>query len=140
MQIVPYKADHLLQLALQEAQAYMGAWITPEYAESLVPHPSFTGIDNGVVVGCAGIIEIWPGRATAWALLSPDLNRKMIKVHRSVERFLGMCGVRRIETSVDAGFEDGHRWIEMLGFKLEAPVMSAYRPDGGDCSLYARVM
>jgi len=39
---------------------------------------------------------------------------------------------------VDVGFKEGHRWIKMLGFELEG-YMKAYRPDGADMLLYARI-
>ena len=42
--------------------------------------------------------------------------------------------------TVDCEFEQGHRWAKMLGFTMEAERMRAYRPDGGDVALYARVL
>jgi RimJ/RimL family protein N-acetyltransferase len=55
-----------------------------------------------------------------------------------VVEFLDNAPYRRIEATVDVGFKQGHRWIKMLGFELEG-YMRAYRPDGADMLLYARV-
>ena len=76
----------------------------------------------------------------AWAYISnAAAKERFLSVHRAVSRFLDMCYLQRIEMTVDCEFEEGHRWARMLGFNMEAERMVAYRPDGGDCSLYARV-
>lgn len=142
MIVVPYKPEHMMRLALQDAQGYMRRYITPEYAEALASQPSFTGLDGDVVVGCSGIIPVWENRAVAWAILSPTAGKWMLQVTKAVRNFLDNCGFRRVEISVDCGFTNGHRWAKTLGFEAEQPegyVMRAYRPDGGDCVLYSRV-
>lgn len=139
MKVVDFKAEHLESLGLQESQAYLSSWVTPAMAETLESHPSFTGIAEGKIIGCAGIIPIWQGRAMAWAYIGEDAGKHFVKVHREVKKFLDNCYIKRIEATVDAGFDAGHRWMGMLGFELEAPLMKAYRPDGGNCALYARI-
>jgi len=57
-----------------------------------------------------------------------------------VKRFLDGCYLHRIEMTVDCDFPQGHRWAKMLGFTMEAERMRGYRPDGGDCALYARLL
>jgi RimJ/RimL family protein N-acetyltransferase len=47
-------------------------------------------------------------------------------------------GSRRYESTVDVGFKQGHRFMKMLGFEVEG-YLKAYRPDGADMVLYARV-
>jgi ABC-type branched-subunit amino acid transport system substrate-binding protein len=71
--------------------------------------------------------------------LSPNAGPHMVRITKAVRRFLQACPYRRVEMTVDLDFEAGHRWANMLGFRLEAGRMLAYRPDGGTCSLYARV-
>lgn len=102
---------------------------------------AYTAFDvkTGEIVFCAGIHDPWPGRAEAWALLADNLKHKMLAVHRSVLEFLDKINIKRIEAVVDRDFTQGHRWVELLGFTLEADRMRAYGYEGQDCSLYARV-
>lgn len=139
MMVVPYKPEHLVSMVLQPSQQYLQRYITPEVAESVAHHQAFSGLVGDEVVGCAGVIKVWEGRGIAWAYLSHRSGPHMVAITRAVKRFLDVCGLRRVEMAVDLEFEDGHRWANMLGFRLEAGRMAAYRSDGGTCSLYARV-
>jgi hypothetical protein len=143
MKIVPFEAKHLLDVDLQDSQAYLSKWITMEQAKAIeATEWAFTGVnEDGSLMGCAGLISMWQGRAMAWAYISKSAEgRNFIKVHKAVSRFFEACYIKRIEITVDCDFEQGHRWAEMLGFKMEAECMKSYRPDGGDCALYARVL
>ena len=94
------------------------------------------------MAGCAGILPQWPGRAIAWALLTRELTaRHFLRVHHKVLNVLLGAhgrGARRIETTVDAGFDAGHRWARALGFSPEG-LMRSYSPEGRDHVLYARI-
>lgn len=139
MQVVDFKAEHLEQIALQEAQQYLLSHVEPDMGAHLEGHQSFTGIADGKVVACAGVLPYWEDRGLAWAYLSEDAGAHFVAIHKAVKRYLDVAPFKRIEAAVDVNFEAGHRWIKQLGFELEAPVMKAFRPDGGDASLYARV-
>jgi len=141
IEFVPFTPAHLLALRLQAAQADLQPLLgQPEYGAALAGADTWTGLVDGRVVGCAGVLPQWPGRAIAWALLTRDLTaRHFLRVHLKVLRVLRGAqdrGVRRIETTVDAGFDAGHRWARLLGFRPEG-LMRAYSPDGRDHVLYA---
>jgi len=74
----------------------------------------------------------------AWMWMSDVSGRHMVKIHREVEKFLIKSPFRRVEATVDIGFEPGVRWMKMLGFELEG-YLRAYKPDGGDMLMFARV-
>lgn len=142
MKVVAFAPSHLATLNLQSAQAYFGQQLADaEYGRSLVESgPCFTALDGNTVLACAGVHEIWDNRAMAWALISQSAGRHMVSIHRAVRGFLMQAKYRRIEATVDAGFEEGRRWAQMLGFVCETPQpMRAYTPAGGDCYLYAKV-
>jgi hypothetical protein len=141
MNIVAFRPEHVRVLELQQAQRYFVGDISSEaYGRMLAQSPySFSAVDGDRVIGCSGCVEIWDNRAMAWALISKDAGRHMVGVHKAVSGFLAGAKWRRIEASVDVGFAAGERWLKMLGFVCETPKpMRAYRPDGGDCYLYAR--
>ena len=143
MKIIPFEAHHLLDVDLQDSQTYLSQWINEAQAKEIeATECAFTGVnEDGSLMGCAGVMNIWHGRAQGWAYISKKAEgRSFIKVHKAVSRFFDACYIKRVEITVDCNFEQGHRWAEMLGFTMEAERMTAYRPDGGDCALYARIL
>lgn len=142
MTIVPFEPWHLMRISLQNSQVYMGSVLaTGEYGEHVKKAgPCFTAMDGDEVIACAGLAIMWEGRAHAWALMSVNSGRRFVRIVRAIQRFLDMQDIRRIEAVVDEGFEQGHRMLMMLGFKLETPEpMRGFAPDGHACYQYARV-
>ena len=140
MDIVPFRPEHLRSLVLQEAQAWMGPMLKADYGEYLLRGgPCFTALDGERVLACSGVLRMWDNRDQAWALMAQDAGRRFVKIFRGMSRFLDLHDTRRIEATVDCEFEEGHRLMRMLGFRLEAERMRAYLPDGRDAALYARV-
>jgi hypothetical protein len=139
MIIQAFQPEHLDTLTMQPAQQYLRQFITPEVVATVSGHPAWTALVDEEPVACVGVIPVWPGRALAWCYLSDKIGRHMTAVTRAVRRGMDVLPHRRIEITVDEGFVAGHRWANMLGFHKEADKMAAYRPDGGACSLYARV-
>jgi len=140
--LTEFKAEHLKQIELQEAQAYLKDITNYDVAKQFETDYSFTGIDDtdGTVFACGGIFRHWHNRGEAWMYISKHATKaKFLKVHRTVKMALEACSYERIEMLVDCDFKQGHRWAEKLGFRLEAERMRKYRPDGKDCALYARV-
>ena len=91
-------------------------------------------------MACAGLVEVWEGRAYAWAILSDNAGPYMLPLTREIRSKLAAAPFRRIEMAVDADFDAGARWAEMLGFRCETPApMAAYLPNGRAAYLYARV-
>jgi RimJ/RimL family protein N-acetyltransferase len=139
MDVVPFETVHLETIMLQPAQQHFFSYFNSEYAEALkLSGPAFTGIHEGCILGCAGLVKQWENRAIAWALLSSDIGNEFVRIHRAVDRFLNLTDFDRVEAHVDADFEQGHRWIKMLGFKEEG-YMKRFNPNGGDAVLYARL-
>jgi hypothetical protein len=140
IEVVRFQAKHMAQIEDQEINAYLRPFITGAHIRALEEaQHSFTGLSNGRAVVCAGVTEYWPNRGEAWAILDLSCKKEFLGIHHAVRNFLNTYPLRRIEAAVDVGFEAGHRWAKALGFQLEASRLRAYRPDGGDCSLYARV-
>ena len=141
MKIEPYRPEHLTKLALQPDQQAARVFISePGYPEMLASTNAFTAIIDGRIVGCAGIMELWKGRGMAWALLTGEIGgENMRRIHFAVKRYLDASTFQRIEATCDVNFAQGHRWLRLLGFTMETPVMRRYRPDGGDEAMYVRI-
>jgi RimJ/RimL family protein N-acetyltransferase len=139
MHIVPFQPKHLELLILQPSQVAFSDYFDPKYGPSLVEGgPCFTAMDGDEVLACSGVIKQWDNRAIAWALISEYAGKHFIRIHKAVNRFLESTEFRRIEAFVDADFEQGHRWIQMLGFEREG-YMREFTPAGNDAVLYARL-
>ena len=125
---------------MQPAQEYLTRIVDVrgDFTELSDKGLAWTAEHEGVVLAVAGVEPQWENRATAFALLSDDSGPHFPAIHSAVVEFLDNAPYRRIEATVDVGFKQGHRWIKMLGFELEG-YMKAYRPDGADMLLYARV-
>lgn len=124
-------------LHLQEEQG----WFTPtvSYGTQLrQAGPAFTAFAGLDVVGCAGIIPLWHGRAMVWALLS-DLVRVYPKaIHKAVKQYIDAYQVDRLECCVDPRSERAIRWAQRLGFSYEG-TMRKYTPIGTDMDMYVRI-
>ena len=125
---------------LQSAQQYLRCIVDvrADFTELAEKGLVWTAEHDGAIMGIAGVEPQWENRATAFALLSDDSGTHFPAIHSAVVEFLDNAPYRRIEATVDVGFKQGHRWIKMLGFELEG-YMRAYRPDGADMLLYARI-
>jgi len=141
MKIIPFSAEHLGRICLQPAQSHMlGVLCQDGYGAMLEKCTAFTAMDDaGKVLICAGFEERWEGCAQAWALLSCDAGRNMVGIVRALRGYIDhVAPWRRIESAVDVGFMPGERLLELLGFEYEG-LARAYRPDGGNCTIWAKI-
>lgn len=135
-----FQPEHLLRLDIQDAQAeeIVLAMSMPE-KQLLANDTAFTGWDDGVCLGMAGICEYWTGRAFAWALVSQHAGPRLKALTKRVRQALDEHPARRIEASVLWNFKAGHRWAKALGFELETLMMPHYDPHGRAMSMYVRL-
>lgn len=138
--IVPFEAEHFAQMRVQDAQKWMHQNLTVADLKGLEgPHAGTLMVD-GVPLACAGALLYWPDRALVWSFLSSRVDRtNIMTVHAEAQRFIDGLPYRRLEASVVVGFEQGHRWMRLLGFEVEAPLQRAFNVDGSDCVGYVRI-
>jgi len=140
LRIVPFRAAHLGAIQPQPAQAFVAPYLGAAAGRALEgPGLAFTGIAGGTVVGAAGLVPVWPGRAIAWAVLSAMPPALFLATTRAVDRFLADQRIGRIEAYVKSDFAAGHRWARLLGFAREGGPLRRFDPDGHDYDIYARL-
>lgn len=139
MIVRPWEEGDTERLVIQQSQEYMADILGDLDIEPLTIRGMawVAEVDEGIIA-IAGLAPQWKDRAVAWALISPAAGRHFLKIHREVRKFLTKAPFRRIEATVDVGFQPGHRWMKMLGFEPEG-YLKAFRPDGGDQIMYARI-
>lgn len=123
---------------LDYAPEHLVAWAPGRYslaqAEAIrVPGLSYTARVDGLVVGLAGILPQWKGRAIAWTQVGgvparawPALTLKTIAVLEEAHR----RGYWRIEMTTRCDCPAAYRWAVRLGFRCYA-ALECY---GEDCS------
>ena len=141
MTVREFKPEDLdaLDGRLQPAQAHLQARMKePDYAGSIQKGEAFTVEHGGVVVACAGVIELWPNRGLAWSLIARDAGAAFPAFTKAVARHLAGTRFHRVECYVDWAFTAGHRWARMLGFNFEGKLIG-FSPAKTDMAMYARV-
>lgn len=141
MIVVDYRPHHLRLIKIQAAQEAMASMITVEYALLLKnAGPAYTVLDDdGEVLFCCGTAKQWEGRFVVWSVLSKfATKKKFVWISRKVKSYFDKSDIRRLEMTIDVGFDQGVRWAELLGFKRECK-MEKFNPDGTDAWLFSRV-
>ncbi len=136
-----FKAGHLKFVTPQDNQK--DDWlvlIKPEYQDMLNEGIGVSGWVGNRCIGGAGILHVHGDRWVAWAMMCHDIGRYKIGVVRRVHRFLKERPEKRIEMSVVADFEAGHRFARAIGMRLETPEpLKYYGANGEDEMLYSVV-
>lgn len=138
MRVEPYKAEHLLAISLQPAQAWLTQVITPELAKALEGNYAMTGKDGDDVLIVAGIADYWPGRGLLWSYVGEKAPRHWKSIHAAAKKFVAMAPHDRLEASVAVDHSAGHAWVRKLGFEVEIANARKYQA-GQDCTVYVKV-
>ena len=138
--LLPFDARHFRQLRAQPAQAWAAGLVTEKDLRALEGPSATTLMRDGKPLACAGALEYWPGRAMVWSFIGADADAAVFpKLHAHAKQFLDGLPYRRLEASVDVGFENGHRWMRALGFTVETPLQRYFQPNGGDSVGYVKI-
>jgi hypothetical protein len=126
--VVPFKRWHYDWLASRSpVEGPIGLRVTEDLLANLEALDSWTGVVEGDPLVCAGTMQQWPGRHTAWAYVRPGALPHMQWVTEEVKRALDKLK-GRIEFTVRKDFRAGLRWARELGFEVETPLLKAYGP------------
>jgi hypothetical protein len=139
VRIINYKPSHLHDLmdgplndGAPEHIGYMRA-----YAEELQqPGWSFTLIENGHIICCSGIVDMWPGVGEAWFLASSKIHeypRPFIRFAKTdvIQKVVDENDLWRVQAVCKADWPAAIKFARFLGFESEG-VMRKYGPEGAD--------
>lgn len=145
-EIRKFEADDARRITLQSGQAqteWEGMRNAEAWAYCETHGHSFTAVRDGRLLGCMGLQPIWPGRATAWSLLSVNVKGfDLVWITRRVIAFLDAIqqspDYRRVEMATAQAFPPACRWAKILGFEVES-VLRCYGHDGTDWLQQVRI-
>lgn len=140
--VEPFRNFHLDLLraqGVQEAQVREVSHVPGGYASlARAPGPALTARDGDRIIACGGILVHGDGLGTLWAVLAGSASGHLLFLHRATIRFMDTEPLRRLEATVQEGFQAGCRWLDLLGFHYEGPMLG-YGLDGATHLRYARV-
>jgi len=133
--------DHLAYIKVQDAQLNeQTVMLNTEYASVATSHVALSAWRGNECLGAAGFVPIFATRAIAWALLSRNIGYDMPTITKKIRKVIALDPTPRIEMTVDARFEAGHRWARLIGMSLETPEpLRCHGANGEDEMMYARV-
>lgn len=139
MIIEPFQPFHVDLLRAQGVQGAQLAEVSIVPASCVIQPkgPAVTVFDGTRIVLCGGIVVQSPGRGECWALMAEGTARHMTWLHYGVKRFLSIDRWQRLEATVQEGFGQGCRWVELLGFEFEGK-MKGYGLNGETYLRYGR--
>ncbi len=109
----------------------------------LLQQETWTGLVDGEIVACGGLVQCWPGMAEAWIAITPLAKQHVSFLYRHVLAFLRVAAdtykLRRIQAVVHEDFEAARRFACKLGFKVDA-FLEKYGPNGEMFVLVSQVM
>jgi len=146
IEVTPFRAEdaRALKLTDRSVASLQGVDLDEAWRQYETKGVGWTLRVDGVVVGCAGLLTMWPGVMHAWLLPSIALGQypKTVVV-AIVERFRALIderGLRRVELTVQGDFLLGHRFVQWLGFSREADgIARRYGPADEDLVRYELV-
>ena len=140
IRLVPFAPGHAQLIRLQPEQwQEVGPSVADAHALKLYQGgPGLTAFSDDAPLAAAGLVEVHPHYATAWALLGVEAGAAMLPITRAIERVLCEGVYARVDTTVRADFTAGHRWAWMLGFKRLGR-LRRWGADGSDFDLYERI-
>lgn len=136
MIVEPFNMTHFTRLQLQPEQRWLTGKVTRAAVEAMTKSHAFAVVTPDRVLCCCGVAEVHDGRGVAWALCADNPGALFQGVHRAAKRVLEIARYRRIEATVPLDFTQGHRWMRLLGFVIEAPRMIGFGENGEDHTLY----
>ena len=135
--IIPFKQSHLECMDMREHEQKL---IKDKDLTMLESAIAFTGMVDGRIICCGGVVPLNNGSAEIWLIPSVYVSHVTMTFARELRKTLFSVredlGVTRLQTAcINDDLHD--RWMTFLGFQKEG-VMRKYH-NGEDYSMWGRV-
>jgi hypothetical protein len=143
--LVKFEAWHLKWLDFGNINGLGLAGLVSEENAKLIETvcTSWTGIQDGKIVGCGGFTPLWTGVAEIWMYLEPEAfkrKRLALKLMRYIlNDIIEREQYHRIQAVVLKDYKEGIRFAEFFKFKNEG-LMESYSEHKEDVYRYSRII
>jgi len=135
----PYHLELLRAQGVQEAQAHQISHVPAGWASlNRIPGSALTARVGDTILLCGGVLPVGPKMGVLWAVLAAQAGAHILALHRATIRFISIDPPRRLEATVEKGFPQGCRWLELMGFHFEGE-MACYGDHGETHLRYAKI-
>jgi hypothetical protein len=135
----PFHIELLKAQGVQQSQVRQVSYVPAGWANlARIPGPALTARLGDSILLCGGILPVGPKMGILWALLSAQAGAHLLTLHRATQRFIAIDPPKRLEATVEKGFPQGCRWLELLGFRFEGE-REAYGLDGETHMAYVKI-
>jgi len=144
LMLKPFEQSDLLSIADHAAEPF--ALKHPDYSEHDISRmfacggPAFTGIVDGRVVACGGVVDRGDGSGEAWMVFDSRMKAHRLGALRAMRYVLcslfGEGVFDRIDASVADGFACGERLAAHLGFRRAG--IDTDRADGATATIFTK--
>jgi RimJ/RimL family protein N-acetyltransferase len=140
IEVKRFEANHVQRLIDERGLMELTPLLKAEHLKNLEGSVfAYSLFHNDKILASGGVMELWPGRAEAWAFVGKGVAKHAVSIVKIAREALDTSSVSRIEATVDCNFIQGHKFLIALGFNIECHRMRSYYMDGRDASLYSRV-
>jgi hypothetical protein len=143
MKLIPFRAAHVDLFTPRWPGSVEGGANPDSLLAGETSGPAWTLIVDGRVIGCGGVMLLWPGVGEGWMLPGTDTHRHKLALHRTVGRQIVELQdherLRRLQTIVNVNYPESARWLSRLGFENEG-LMKRFGVNGDDYWRLARVV
>ena len=144
IEIVPFNFVHARFIATNEMNADI-VNVKERYLKNLEqlvkPDTSWTGLIDGKIIAAGGMVELWDHVFEGWVMATADIQKHPIATARIIKKIFNKVMVKydvhRLQTTVKADYEIGHKFAQWLGLEKEG-LMKKYLDDN-DYYLYSRI-
>jgi hypothetical protein len=137
IKIREYQKGDIFKLYIDNVEKSMLQFINEK---QLIDNIAFTGIDGiSRVVGCGGVILMWPGVYESWIALDENRKKEHISILKMLKQILdGLPNIVRIQAHVSVNIPNHEKFMKFLGFEKEA-ILKLFFPNRDDGVLYRRL-
>lgn len=127
--------EDLAEMAVQPVQRELGCDPIARGRALSQGGQCFTVRNGAAPLFCGGVMVTHVGYATMWSAFALDAGPEMLGITRRTRLFMSRLSYKRIDAMVRGDHRAGHRWVQQLGFAVEARLHD-YFEDGGDAVIY----
>ena len=139
IEIIDYKPEHALEIMNNAVEPGLcKSSMTIEDAQALANYPAKTGVLDGRIIGCGGVVIIREGFGEAWVIMVSDMKKLKIDPRIAMNqlwKWIKEYKLIRTQAPLIADWELGLKYARFIGFEHEA-ILKNYHGKGVSADMH----